>query len=118
MVEVNGKLVFPNSKAKRGINIVALCFNTHNLLYTGSYDTYNSSSESTRLVNDLKDVTKIPKSCVIVATVKDEASNNLSTDCKNIFKSMGSNEIQNLGYREGWSFICVNGSQRCAEKRG
>lgn len=117
-VLVNEKEVFPNSKARRGINIVALDFTNHKVVYTGSYDTYGDAGASARLVADFKDTTKIPEYCIIVAGVKDEASNKLSKEVKGLFKDLGSKQISSLKFREGWSFIGVKGVQKSSEKKG
>lgn len=43
---------------------------------------------------------------------------NLSSNSKKWFQNMGSKEIGNVGYREGFSFIGVQGSNEAAfEKR-
>jgi hypothetical protein len=60
----------------------------------------------------------LPKYCIVAAAVKDEASNKLSKDVKKMFAELGSKNIKNLGFREGWAFIGVRGLKKSAEKRG
>jgi hypothetical protein len=69
------------------------------------------------LINDFK--SKVPKECIVLAAVKDEAKNQLSQEAKNLFKELGSKEIQNLGFRQGWSFISIRHKQgQVMERRG
>jgi hypothetical protein len=90
-VLVNEKEVLSNKDAKRGINIVALDFETHKVIFSKSYDTYGNSGASGDLIKDFKE--KLPQFCLVVAAVKDEASHSLSKDVKNLFREMGSNAI-------------------------
>jgi hypothetical protein len=70
-VLVNEKEVFTNKDAGRGINLVALDFETHKVIFTGKYDTHGDGKASDRLLADFKD--KLPQICIVVAGVKDEA---------------------------------------------
>jgi hypothetical protein len=57
-VLVNEKEVFTNKEAGRGINIVALDFETHKVIFKGKYDTYADAGASDKLIADFKD--KLP----------------------------------------------------------
>lgn len=115
-VLVNEKEIFANSQAKRGVNVVALDFETHKVVFKGSYDTYGDGGASARLVKDFKE--KLPKYCIVVAGVKDEASRRLSKEAKALFRELGSKSINSLRFREGWAFIGVKGVRKSAEKKG
>lgn len=96
-VLINEKEVFTNAEAKRGINLVALDFTNHKVVFKATYDTYGDSAASGRLLADFKD--KLPEYCIVVAGVKDEASNKLSKEAKALFRSLGSKQISNLKFR-------------------
>jgi hypothetical protein len=115
-VLVNEKEVFTNKEAGRGINVVALDFETHKVIFTGKYDTYADPKANDRLVADFKE--KLPQFCIVVAGVKDEASNKLSKEVKGLFRELGSKNLKNLKFREGWAFIGVRGVKKAEEKRG
>ena len=51
----------------------------------------------------------MPNGHIVVAACKDDCVTNLSTAGKKWFFDMGSKEIWNLGYRQGFSFIGING---------
>ena len=59
----------------------------------------------------------IPDGHVIVAACKDDCMYRLSQDVKAWFARMGSKEVWNLEYRQGFSFIGVNGEWDAIEKR-
>lgn len=115
-VLVNEKEVFTAKEAGRGINLVALDFETHKLVYSAKYDTYGDGNASAKLVKDFKE--KLPEFCIVVVGVKDEASNKLSKEAKGLFKELGSKQVSNLKFREGWAFIGVKGVKKSSEKRG
>ena len=50
-----------------------------------------------------------PKGYLVLAACKDECSTNLSLKAKEWFKSMGSTDIEVVGYRCGYAFIGVVG---------
>lgn len=81
---------------RRGLNVVALDAFKHTVLLNESYDTFGSNKASSRFVKDFK---KLPKSSVIIIGVRDEASKRLSGEAKAVIKSLGSEEIENLGFR-------------------
>lgn len=68
------------------------------------------------MVQDFKE--KLPPYCIIVAAAKDEASEKLSKDAKALFRDLGSKQISNLKFREGWAFIGVRGVKKASEKKG
>jgi len=80
---------------KRGINMVALDPFKHELLANNNYDTYGDAKAASRFVKDFR---KLPKSSVIAIAVKDEATNRLSGQAKEVLKSLGSQEIDNLKF--------------------
>lgn len=102
-------------KAGRGVNIIALAGQNHEVIHSQTYDTFASKKASEQLAADLA---TIPLGSVIVAAVKDEASKSLTQSAKDFFINMGSKEVSQLGYREGWLFIGIKGTKSHLEKRG
>ena len=64
-----------------------------------AFDTYESSVELDKVIPN------IPESSIIIAACQDDCVSNLSQTGKNLFRRMGSQQIDNLGYRQGFSFI-------------
>jgi hypothetical protein len=103
-IEVTGYKMDPNGS--RGLNVVALHQRDHSVLLAKSYDTFASENASEDLISDLKGVRR---GSLIVVAVRDEASNKLSSEVKELFGKWGSKEIFSLGLREAWTFIGVKG---------
>lgn len=87
----------------------------HKVLFRKVYDTWGNNNDVKALVEESK---KIPKGSVVIAVVKDEASRLLTEEAKKVFIKMGSEEIKNLGNREGWGFVGVYGQKVFGEQRG
>jgi len=115
IVNVAGKMHVSKETAKNGINVVALDATTHKLILNKDYDTSRDSGASAKFIEDFKN---LPAASVILVAVKNEASKLLSTEAKEVFGSMGSVEVYNLGLAEGWAFIGVKGQKIFVEKRG
>jgi hypothetical protein len=71
-----------------------------------TYDTWGSADQSKAFLADSK---KVQSGSVVIAVVKDDASRELTQEAKNLFIKMGSEEINNLGNKEGWGFVGVAG---------
>ena len=78
----------------------------------GVFDTYQSSTELEAFID------KIPPDMIIVAACKDECAQNLSQIGKLWFSNMGSKEIWNVKYRDGYAFVGVSGRSVARDKRG
>lgn len=105
-ITVENETVLSREQAKRGLNIVVLDGRTHKVLFRKNYDTWGNQNDVKALVTDSK---KLPRGSVVIAVVKDEASRLMTPDAKKVFTKMGSEEILNLGNREGWGFVGVFG---------
>ena len=77
------------------------------------FDTYKGSEAFDSFI--AQDMTAENK--IIVAACKDECVTQLSDRAKQWFADMGSSEIWNLGYREGFSFIGITGKESTVEQR-
>ena len=76
------------------------------------FDTYKSGTVFDDFVGK-----GLPYGQVVVAACKDDCVTNMSDLGKKFFSAMGSKEIFNLQYRQGWSFIGITGRKESNEKR-
>lgn len=53
----------------------------------------------------------------MIVAVKDEGSKQFSKEARSLFENIGSKEVTQLAYREGWGFIGVKGQKQFVEKR-
>lgn len=112
-IMVNDKNIL--EKPNRGINVAVLAGQNHEAIFVKTYDTFGSEKASEQLAADLATV---PLGSVIVAAVRDEASSKLTQSVKDFFSNMGSKEINQLQYRDGWLFLGIKGTKSHVEKRG
>ena len=59
----------------------------------------------------------IPKGFIVIAACMDDCVTQLSNKSKCWFADMGSQEIWNLGYRQGFAFIGIMGEKKANEMR-
>ncbi len=106
-VDGNIAAIFINGEQKsldrRGINVVVVDPDGINC-QTRSFDTYFSKEESDSLVQFLH---QIQSGQIVVFSVKDEASNALSEEARNVIEAMGSRAISKLEYRDSWGMIAI-----------
>ena len=76
------------------------------------FDTYKRQSTFDDLLGK-----GIDKGHIVVAACKDDMIKNLSEDGKRFFANMGSKEIWNLQFRQGFAFIGITGRTDSVEKR-
>ena len=98
----------------RGINLVAADAFTHKVLLAKAYDTHQNPKEGDQL---LKDVKGLKEGTIVLASVKDDASQNLSGNVKRFFAKMGSTHVNALGVQHSWAFIGVVGQEAYTEER-
>merc|ERR1711998_305299 len=73
-------------KAGRGINVVVLAGQNHEVMYQKTYDTHASEKQSELLAAD---EASVPVGSVIVAVCKDECQKKLTDSVREIFTNMG-----------------------------
>lgn len=112
-IVVNDKDVL--EKAGRGMNIVVLAGQNHEVMFSHTYDTFASAKASEQIVED---EAAVPVGSVIIVACKDECSRKLSQGVKDILIAMGAKEINQLGYRQGYIFMGIKGTKSHLEKRG
>ncbi len=105
-VEVNGINMLPNSFTG-GHNIAVFDSSTLALQDTRVYGVYASSAvaDSLRIF-----VENLPYGKIFVDVVNDEGSTNLSQQTRDAFKTLGSQYIDKLGWRESWAIIGWKGA--------
>lgn len=115
-IRINGEEVVSRQNSKRGINLVVLNGPDHKIILNDVYNTFtNQKNDSARLV---KDLASIPTGSVVIAAVKDDASNNLSNAARRVFVGMGSSAVKKLGFKKGWGFLGIKGMRRSGEDTG
>jgi len=97
------------------LNVVAIEPRTHNVIIKRAYDTSSSVRQSRQLSRDLKN---LAKGTIIMAAVKEDAAESLTTNVQEFFGAQGSKEIFNLDLNENWVFIGVKDQNKFTEKRG
>ena len=96
----------------RGLHIVILTPDVGDVIFAGAFDTYKSSAELDAFVK--QDVTE---GFIVVAACMDDCSTQLSPQAKQWFEKLGSKEISQLEYRQGFAFIGVAGRTEANEQR-
>ena len=79
-----------------------------------AFDTHESSKGFEEFISKCE----IPDGYMVVAACQDDCATKLSFKSKDWFRQLGSSEIYNLKYRQGFSFIGIKGSRTAYEKRG
>jgi len=102
-------------KAGRGLNIVVLAGQNHEVMFKQTYDTYANGKASSQIVED---EAAVPPGSVIIIACMDECSAKLSQGVKDILVAMGAKEINGLGFREGYLFMGIKGTKSHLEKKG
>ena len=82
------------------------------IVFAQVFDTYKTSTGFDEFIAQ-----PIPKGHIIVAACKDDCASNLSNQAKFWFANMGSVEIWNLKYRQGFTFIGKAGGYAASESK-
>ena len=75
------------------------------------FDTYARSEELDDFITK-----QIPEGHIIIAACKDECTTKLSQAGRRWFSDLGSTQISNLKYRQGFAFIGIIGREEANEK--
>jgi len=105
-ITVNGEDVLSKKKSRRGINLVVLNGENHEVIHNKRYNTYKKKNASNEMKKYIKSV---PKGSIIIAAVKDEASKKLTYSGRRVFMKMGAKKIWKMGYKKGWAFVGIKG---------
>jgi len=97
--------VHPNENHDyRGLHVVVFNPKSGSVETAKAFDTYKSSAALENFIGQ-----HIPEGFIIAAACMDDCVSNLSKNAKQWFANMGSKEIWNVGYRQGFTFIGVAG---------
>lgn len=114
-ITVNDSLVAIESNEHghyRGLHIAIINPRDGLVQFAKVFDTYETSTAFDAFTNS-----NITEGHIIVAACKDDFVNNLSENGKQWFANMGSKEIWNVQYRQGFTFIGLSGKNEAHEKR-
>ncbi len=96
---------------QRGINLVVLS-STGEYIKSLAFDTYISFEESDSLAIYLKSL--LPGQ-IVIFSIKDDASNSLTYEAREVIASLGSKKIYDLSYRDSWGMISIKGKGAVCE---
>ena len=96
----------------RGLHIAIINPVNGNVETARAFDTYITSELLDQFIK-----AHVPEGYIVAAACKDECHAILSDKVKLWFSDMGSEQILNLGYREAFAFIGVNGRKDFNEKK-
>ena len=97
----------------RGLNLVLINPETGKIELAKAFDTYKTSKGLDAFILGKN----APHGTIVAAACKDDCSTKLSEEAKKWFAKMGSEEIWNLDYRQGFAFIGKIGKGKVIEKR-
>ena len=103
-----------SGNAYRGLHVVVISpSDNYDVIAAKVFDTYRTSEGFEEFIGR----ETIPDGYIVVAACKDECSVQLSLKAKLWFAEMGSKEVLELGYRQGFAFIGIRGRRKPNEMR-
>ena len=96
----------------RGLHLVIVNPSSFEVEHARIFDTYESSEQFYEFITH-----NVPEGYIVIVACKDDCVKNLTLESKMWFDAMGSVEIWNLGYRQGYVFVGKNGIKLANEKR-
>lgn len=98
---------------ERGLHVVLINPTNGKVDFAKVFDTYEPSNDFVQWITANKE----KKGSIVVAACQDDCSKSMPVFCKKWFEEMGSTEIMNLEYHQGYAFIGTIGGKECHEKR-
>lgn len=92
----------------RGLHMVIMDPSDGKIVMARIFDTYTSSFDLELFIDFMNES---DDGFIIIVACKDDCVKNLSDKCKEWFYDMGSEEINHLEYREGYSFVGKTGAR-------
>ena len=97
---------------QRGLHIAVINPTSSKVEFSKVFDTYTSSKPFEDYIRSAT----IPEGHIVAAACQDDAASELSWEVKTWFGTMGSRQIRDLEYRQGWCFIGTFGKLDGSEK--
>ena len=91
----------------RGINLAVVEQITGQKLFCTTFDTYADKNVHLAFTNFIN---SLPLGCIVAIAVQDEATQQFSEVAKEVCKSLGSNLINHLKFRNSWAMIGQKGA--------
>ena len=113
-IAINGHIIdcgLNKSRHQRGLHIVIINPKNGNVKLAKVFDTYKTSE----LFDEF--ITGIPLGYIVAAACKDDCWTSLTRAGQAWFLAMGSMEIVNLEYRDGFTFIGILGDRESAHEK-
>ena len=105
-VNINSVNVLPNTFG-RGMNVVVLDTNTITAKNVRVFDTFLSTAQSDSLTAYLN---ALPTGTMVIDLIIDEGTNSLTAAARAAIKSIGSIDIDSVGFRDSWAIIGRKGA--------
>ncbi|KAI9468947.1 MAG: glycosyl hydrolases family 15-domain-containing protein [Benjaminiella poitrasii] len=108
-VEINGSNLAANT---RGLHVFAIDRLEKIVLEHASFDTHISTDESVDLVRFIR---SLASGLIVVVVSKDDFVEHLTKEAVEVLKSLGSQQIEQVQYRDSYVMIAENGGDRTVE---
>ena len=104
---------------QRGLHIAVINPMNGKVVRAKVFDTYQSSATFETFISIMDvNIFNIEEGSIIVAAAKDDCVKSLSAASKKWFMDMGSQAINNVDYRQSFTFMGIYGRKQCHEKVG
>jgi len=110
-VEIDGQTI--GVPGERGIGLVILEKGTRQMNFCQMFDTYLDPNECTKLNSILFNA---KPGNILILGVKDDGSRSLNLDLIQTLTTLGSKQIQQLGFRDSWAFVVRKGKPNSAKE--
>ncbi|KAI3642925.1 hypothetical protein MP228_012480 [Amoeboaphelidium protococcarum] len=106
-IGVNGQYIVKGGQ--RGLNVAIVSMTEGSVCSVEHFDTWASGEQSDKFIAFVENNCGAPNGNsgkFLLISVRDEATERMTDRCKEFLKSLGSNDIKYLKYRDSWCMIC------------